>query len=63
MNLNVLNQVDIEEYLGIPWQWIDEINKACDAFFRKRGIPVYSIRDSIHAETLTRVRSSNLKTE
>ena len=50
MNLNLLNQVDIEDYTGIPWQWIDEINAACDEFFRKRGMPVQSIREQIHAD-------------
>ncbi len=63
MNLNLLNQVDIEEYLGIPWGDLDVICAACDEFFRKRGLPVYTIRDSIHADTLTRIRSSNLKIE
>jgi hypothetical protein len=59
MNRTLLKPVDVEDYTGIPWDDLDVICAACDEFFRKRGLPVYSIREQLHRETLTRMRWAN----
>jgi len=30
------------ETCGVGWGWAQEVNKACDEFFRGRGMPVFT---------------------
>ena len=48
------DQYDMELLGGIPFEWWHQIDAACDAFFRRRGMPIKgpSLKELIHQEAM-----------
>ena len=47
-----MSDIEVQQVYGIPIGWFYEVDSACDAFFRRRGMRVgsQSLRERIYEE-------------
>lgn len=48
--MNEYDELQITQVFGIPLSWWHEIDAACDAWLKRRGMKTQSIREQIYFE-------------